>query len=349
MRRDIVAISIPFLLGEVTAGYLPLDFEGACVLGVSALLVITLLLVFYCSAGDHTAISIGLVYLCGIFCFCCASVCPHEALGLPFAKKALDLLQSSIRGLSLGEGDVEGLALALLTGDKGGLSTELITAFRKAGGSHILALSGLHVGIIYAILSRPLWILGRSQIAFIVRTTIVGIASIFYAVMTGLSPSVVRAVLFILIGEISRLLPGRSRRGTNVLCSALLIQLVFNPLAIKSVAFQLSYAAMLGIAVIYPRLESWYPRTGHFDPIRKLWSGASLSLACQATTAPLVWLYWRSFPQYFLLTNLLALPLVEIFVILCIASLLLPIPMINSLASWTGQAIIYVIGVVSTL
>ena len=105
---------------------------------------------------------------------------------------------------------------------------------------------------------------------------------------------------------------------------ALVLQLAFSPSAIRSVGFQLSYAAMLGIFLIHPWLSSFYPSAGKRpDPVRKIWEAASLSLSCQVTTAPIVWICFRSFPVYFLITNLIAIPLTTLLVGTSVALLLL--------------------------
>ena len=130
-------------------------------------------------------------------------------------------------------------------------------------------------------------------------------AAFFFTLMTGAAPSLVRAFLFILINEILRI-SGRPRKASRVLCLALLVQLVLDPPVIRSLGFQLSYLAMAGIFLIYPSLDRWYPGKG---PLQSIWHAAALSISCQLTTAPLVWFRFHTFPRYFLITNLLALPL----------------------------------------
>ena len=144
------------------------------------------------------------------------------------------------------------------------------------------------------------------------------LAAAFYTLMTGASPSMVRAFLFITIRELSHL-AGREPAPLSVLALALSIQLVLHPAVLRSVGFQLSYAAMLGIFLLFPVLERAYPVTEtrgplgrwttRHEPLRLVWNSAALSLACQAFTAPLAWLYFKAFPRYFLVTNLLAIPL----------------------------------------
>jgi competence protein ComEC len=200
------------------------------------------------------------------------------------------------------------LLTALLTGDRSLLARETVSAFRESGASHILALSGLHLGIIYVLFDRLTRVAGQTPLARGLRFGAIVLASAFFTLMTGASPSLVRAFLFIVINEVLRL-TGRPRKASRVLCLALLVQLVLDPSAIKSLGFQLSYLAMAGIFLLYPLLEAWYPPSPAWDPFRRIWKAAALSISCQLFTAPLAWWRFHSFPRHFLLTNLLALPL----------------------------------------
>ena len=202
------------------------------------------------------------------------------------------------------------LLTALLTGDKSGLTQETIEAFRGSGASHILALSGLHMGILYLIFDKLTLPLGKSRAAKWARAVIVVSAAGWFTLMTGAGPSIVRAFLFILIGEICTL-SGRRRKPSRVLCIALLAQLVITPGVIRSLGFQLSYLAMAGIVLLYPVLEKWYPEgKSAFNPIRKIWQMAAIAVSCQVFTGPLAWMRFGTFPRHFLLTNLRAIPIV---------------------------------------
>ena len=86
---------------------------------------------------------------------------------------------------------------------------------------------------------------------------------------------------------------------------------------------------MIGIVFIAPRLEAWYPSTRlseRIDPFRRIWKAASLAISCQLTTAPMVWLRFGDFPHYFLLTNLLAMPVCELLLPVAIITLALGSP-----------------------
>ena len=211
------------------------------------------------------------------------------------------------------------LLRALLTGKRDLLDRATTAAFRKAGASHILALSGLHLGIIYLIISRLLFFLGKSRRASILRSAIIVGLCGAYTAATGAGPSIVRAFIFITLAEIARNCPGRRRSGVNIWCTALLIQLCIKPSVISSIGFQLSYLAMLGTFTLFPMLRDWYPSAGpkkdRFLPVKRIWEMMALSISCQVFTAPLVWLRFHTFPKYFLLANLISLPLTEALIV----------------------------------
>ena len=107
----------------------------------------------------------------------------------------------------------------------------------------------------------------------------------------------------------------------HVLCIALMIQLALTPAVISSIGFQMSYLAMAGIFLIYPHLKAWYPgRESGIDLPRKIWNTAALTLSCQILTGPLAWLRFRTFPLYFLITNLFALPVTSLLMLLAICT-----------------------------
>uniref|UniRef100_UPI004029B283 ComEC/Rec2 family competence protein n=1 Tax=Candidatus Cryptobacteroides bacterium TaxID=3085639 RepID=UPI004029B283 len=212
------------------------------------------------------------------------------------------------------------LLKALLTGDKSGLDSHTVATFRDSGAAHILALSGLHLGFIYAILLKVTSLAGMSPRVRKIRSILIIAVSGFYTIATGASPSLVRAFLFIVINETARLLH-RHVPPVHVLCIALMIQLALTPAVISSIGFQMSYLAMAGIFLIYPHLKAWYPgRESGIDLPRKIWNTAALTLSCQILTGPLAWLRFRTFPLYFLITNLFALPVTSLLMLLAICT-----------------------------
>jgi competence protein ComEC len=223
--------------------------------------------------------------------------------------------------LPFADRDTNSLITALITGDRSGLSQETRSAFRESGASHILALSGLHLGIIYGIMRWATSLLGNGKTQRILRSAIIISLCGFYTLATGASASITRAFLFIILGETASL-TGRFRSTRSILWTALILQLFFIPESAGDIGFQLSYAAMAGIAYIYPFLKNLWPETDE-GAVRKglkwIWNSASMSIACQITTGPLAWIYFGTFPKYFLLTNLISLPLVGLIIPFSIA------------------------------
>ena len=236
-------------------------------------------------------------------------------------------LGHAIDSIDFSETGTNALLKALITGDKGNIPEEITESFRISGASHILALSGFHIGIIYGIISWALsWMGGHKRITILRSIVIISVCGL-YALCTGAGASIVRAFLFILLGETARL-THRKASTSSILFSAMLIQLLVTPESIHSVSFQLSYAAMAGIAFIFPKMKSFWPEEEKGDVkewrfLKWIWISASLSISCQLTTGPLAWYYFSSFPHHFLLTNLIAIPLTGIIIPAALITLVL--------------------------
>ena len=220
-------------------------------------------------------------------------------------------LTEAISSIPYSRPEYNALATAFLTGDRTGIPPHIAEIFRTGGASHLLALSGLHMGIICMAVSRLLSTAGNSPAAKTVRSVLTVAGAGFFTMMTGASPSSVRAFLFILLGETAKL-SGRKAEGVPLLCSAMMIQLAFSPHTASSLSFQMSYLAMTGLATVYPAMREWN-RSG-------IWRICAGSIACQLFTGPLAWLRFGTFPQYFLLTNLLCIPLMSIAMFCTIAA-----------------------------
>lgn len=195
-------------------------------------------------------------------------------------------------------------------GYKEGLSEEIRESFSVSGSSHVLALSGLHIGFLYALLWFCLrWLPGRWRAMAVLRTLLI-IAFLWgFAFFTGLSASVVRSVFMFSLFALS----GLSRRknfSLNTLSAVAFFMLLCRPVWLFDVGFQLSFCAVTAILLLQPRIYRWFPgvhsRIGHY-----LCSLMSVSIAAQIGTAPLVLLYFSRFSTHFLLTNLLVIPLVS--------------------------------------
>ena len=353
VRKDIVAISIPFSAGVITAALLPPGGDVPYWAAAGCCLAVAGLFVPACRRGGRTAELLWLFGFLGLLCGLSSSLAvslPHHP-GVP-ARQAAGTLLNAIDGAEFPHSGTASLLKALLLGRRDELDRATVETFRAAGASHILALSGLHLGILYGILQALLACLGRSRPAAWLRSAVSLAAAGAYLGMTGASPSLVRAFLFICLNEASRLLPGRRRRPLNIFCAALTLQLALRPAVAGQLGFQLSYLAMLGITLVFPRLEAWYPPSSRHDPVRRLWSAVALTLSCQLFTAPLVWIRFHTFPKYFLLTNLGALPLCELF--LCTSLPVLALggrcpEGIKNLADGVGQTLVHFLEAIAAI
>ena len=204
------------------------------------------------------------------------------------------------------EGDELAVLRALAIGDKAGLTRDLRAAYRASGATHLLALSGLHVGLVYALLAWLLRPLGGHRAARLLRSAVMLLSLWTYALVTGLSASISRAVLMITFYEISGHLSG-DRDGLSALAGSALLLMLFRPETPRDIGFQLSYIAVLSILLFYPWLSSRLQARSRL--LRKVWELLSVSLCCQATCGVLAWFYFGTFPRYFLLTTLMAIPL----------------------------------------
>ena len=223
------------------------------------------------------------------------------------------------------------IAKALILGIKTELDTDTRSLYAETGVMHILAVSGLHVGIVYFLI---LLMLGQSinQISKPRLVALVAIPLLWsYAFITGLSPSVLRAVTMFSLIVIAQAIDRKSNTINTVAISAFLL-LIINPLMLFSVGFQLSYLAVYGIILIYPYLIRLYSPKSSFS--FKIWQLMVVSISAQIATFPLGLFYFHKFPTYFLLGNLLAVP--AAMVIVWIGILLLPLAAISS---WLGVVI----------
>lgn len=204
-------------------------------------------------------------------------------------------------------------ASALVLGVTDGLDNDLIGAYAATGSLHVLSVSGLHVGIIYwliLLIFRPLnkHKHGRVFLAFFSVAVLWG-----YAFVTGVSPSVLRAVTMFSFVALAR--PWGQRNNIyNTLAASAFCLLLYEPYLIMSVGFQLSYLAVVGIVYLQPKLSRlWEPKTWLWDQI---WQITCVSIAAQAATVALGLLYFHQFPVYFLFSNLFVIPISFIVLVL---------------------------------
>ncbi|MDP2188438.1 MAG: ComEC/Rec2 family competence protein [Sphingobacteriaceae bacterium] len=221
-------------------------------------------------------------------------------------------------------------AAALLLGDRSALDQDLVKAYASSGAIHVLAVSGLHVGIFYMLmrwLSINLFRLKRWG-----SLTMVLSALWLYALVTGLPPSVSRACTMFSLIAIARELK-RDALIYNTMSAAAFVLLWFKPGFLAETGFQLSFAAVIGIVYLQPKLyKMLYFKHKWAD---WLWQLTSVSLAAQLFTFPLSVYYFNQFPNYFLLSNFVVIPIAAPLLLGCLLLLALsPLPFLAEKFAW---------------
>lgn len=239
-------------------------------------------------------------------------------------EKCARILKEKIRNKS-------GLAVAeaMLLGAKDELDNETRDAYATAGAVHILAVSGLHVGILMLMLNFLFSPLRKKTILYGILTVCLLWA---YAVFTGLSPSVTRATLMFSLFQLGNMFK-RDKNSINVLAGSAFFLLLFKPFWLFEVGFQLSYLAIFGIIYLFPYLNKLYEPKNWV--LAKLWQISIVSIAAQLFTFPLSIYYFHQFPNYFLLTNPIVTVMSFVVLFVGILSLILTaIPMVSEVVYW---------------
>ncbi|HMO40026.1 MAG TPA: ComEC/Rec2 family competence protein [Saprospiraceae bacterium] len=199
------------------------------------------------------------------------------------------------------------VASALILGYRDEITEEVRTAYANTGAMHVLAVSGLHVGFVYLGISFLLGLIKSRDRRWKIARTVLEILGIWaFALLTGASPSVMRASTmfsFIIVGRALR----RDTNIYNTLAASAFFLLCLNPYYIMEVGFQLSYLAVLGIVYFQPKIyKLLYIKNKLGDYIWKL---SAVSLAAQITTLPISLYYFHQFPLYFWLSGLVVVPI----------------------------------------
>lgn len=220
---------------------------------------------------------------------------------------------------------------ALTVGDKRELTPGLRVTYNAAGASHVLALSGLHVGILAGMLMGLFYPFtrfrsGRQIVSFAVVALLWA-----FAFIAGLSPSVVRAVTMFSLYVLASLLTEGRFSGMPSLVFAAFLMLLYQPFYLFDVSFQLSFVAVASILCFYPLISAYCPF--QHSGLRYVWNILALSFVAQLGTLPFVLYYFGTFPSYFLLANLFVSPLAVCILGSALASFLLaPVPLVGKWA-----------------
>lgn len=226
---------------------------------------------------------------------------------------------------------------AMVLGDKHAISKDTKDAYSISGGSHVLALSGLHLSIIYAILTLLIGRWRRRWISQIIVLTAIWM----YVVMVGMGSSVVRSAVMLSVYSLC-MVTKRDKASINCLAFAAIIMLIANPLCLWDVGFQMSFMAVAAILVYYKPIYYVLPVSNKI--LKAVWGMMAVSLSAQIGTAPLVAYYFGRFSCYFLLTNFIVVPAATVIIYGTLAVLITsPIQAISGALAKVLNAIAYLL------
>ena len=256
-----------------------------------------------------------------------------------FSYRFRDILLASLRRSGL-DNDEFGVAAAILLGYDDKLADEVRKNYVAAGSMHILCVSGMHVGIIYLIASFLLGFLKRKKWQKTLKQVLLLALIWLYALIAGLSPSILRASLmitFVIVGELIE------RKGfiINSIAASAFVLLCVNPYNLFEIGFLLSYAAVIGIVVLQkPIYHLIYVKNKLLD---RAWEITAVALAAQIATIPFTLFYFHQFTTYFWLSNLFMTPISFLVIISGMVLLLVSwIPYVNMLVGYLVWGAVYV-------
>lgn len=212
------------------------------------------------------------------------------------------------------------IATALVVGEEISISKELETAYSVTGTIHILCVSGMHVGLVFMLFSFLLKPMTGNKYLKHFSYPFLLVAIWCYSLLAGAEPSVLRASVMISLHIVSSWL-NRKCSGIHVLTSSLFMMLLVNPFQLFEPGLQLSFFAVLGIICFHKRILSLFQPTALL--LYRAWELLSVSIAAQVLTMPVSMHYFGQFPNYFLLSNLLIVPLTTIAIYGCLVQLIL--------------------------
>ncbi|MBP5457771.1 MAG: ComEC/Rec2 family competence protein [Paludibacteraceae bacterium] len=238
-----------------------------------------------------------------------------RALALDFQHALIDkLTRYGVEGQELA------LVSAMVLGNRDNMDTELRNSYSATGASHILAVSGLHVGVVFFVLDFVLKFLFRSRFRSL-RILLLLTALWMYAFVTGLPASVVRASFMLSLVCVGKWLD-RSSSVFNTVSISAFFMLLYNPFYLFDVGFQLSYAAVFSILFFQPKIKAFY--TSDHKRVEAVWSLTTVSLAAQLGTMPIALYHFHQFSSYFWLSGLWVVPLSSVVIYLTLFFFLLP-------------------------
>ncbi len=224
------------------------------------------------------------------------------------------------------------VAQALLYGYDDDIDPDVMQAYANTGTLHVLAVSGMHVGLIFMILTLMLKFMDKTKRTKLFKNIIIILCLWIYSLLCGFSPSILRATVmftFIILGQML----SRSTNVYNTLAISAFTLMCMDTNMLANVGFQLSYMAVIGIVFLQPFVSEWYDPKSWLGI--QIWEITAISIAAQVITFPLGLLYFHQFPNYFLFSNLIIIPLTTL--IIYIGIVLVAFSKMPIIALWLGK------------
>lgn len=240
--------------------------------------------------------------------------CENPGIRLSIIRSRERIIKNLYRVIDNAE--IHATMIALTTGVKSYLTKDIKKTFSSSGTMHLLAVSGLHVGFIYSILIFITSIFGNFRYSVIARSLFIVSVLWVYALFTGMAPSIERAVIMATVYQIGALFE-KKKNSLNTLSLSALIICIFAPGAVFDVGFQLSYAAVFSIITINPLFAKMFKPKNRI--LKYIWSTITISTSCQIGTSVLTIYYFQFIPVYFILSNLIAIPLSSLIILSTLA------------------------------
>lgn len=233
------------------------------------------------------------------------------------------------------------ISKALLYGYDDEIDPELVRAYSNTGTLHVLAVSGMHVGLIFWLINLVLIYFDKKHYQRIIKAIISLLIIWAYSLLCGLSPSILRASVmfsFVALGNMRKNKPNIY----NTLAASAFVLLLFDSNMLSNVGFQLSFLAVFGIVSIQKYFKNWFTFNSKIG--NEVWNIISVSIAAQLATFPLGLLYFHQFPVYFIASNLLIIPLTTLVIFVAIAMIFMAgMAQILSVFSYVAMALGWVV------
>ncbi|MEN9381249.1 MAG: hypothetical protein RI940_130 [Bacteroidota bacterium] len=310
--HPLVYITAHLLFGIGIAYTLPtVKNEMAFYLAILILITSIIFLLFSTSRKmekNETSLSTSLLLISWGICVKWAFQSKNN-LYLPYPENAIVYCRNwMIEKLSLNikNKDAKGFALAILMGIKSNMDKSLVNAYVQLGIIHVIAISGMHLEILFKNLTRITQLLPRQKVFLWLELVLLLLSVWTYALIAFGSPSVIRASLFFSIYIIGKFM-GTSSYMLNTIAAGILIVIFFDNDKISNIGLQLSYSAVIGIHLFYKPLYNLLVLTNPI--IQFLWSNCCISLAAQISTLPVLAFHFHQVASWVLVSNFIMVPL----------------------------------------